>query len=246
MELFEYLAVAGVAFVNIDDPLIVKHAPESTRAISYGMTSTAKVSGTIATIDDLGRPTIRIENTDIRINSVGRHNASNALAAIAVGLEFGISLGAMKLALENLKLPGKRMEVIKQDNLVILNDTYNANPESTLAALQVLHTFPSPGKKVFVFGDMLELGRHARLEHAKIGKSLAKYNIDAFFAVGKMTAESVAAAQKTVAKLDARHFDSKQKLADALANLDVENATILVKGSRGMKMEEVVEVLLNR
>ncbi|MFQ5770065.1 MAG: glutamate ligase domain-containing protein, partial [bacterium] len=167
----------------------------------------------------------------------------NALVAVAVGLEFGVSLQEIKTALAHVKLPGKRMEVFKRDKILVLNDSYNANPDSTLAALEIVKQTTSPGKKIFVFGDMLELGDLAPAEHARIGKSLKNFGVDIFLAFGPQSAEAVRQAQNTSKNMIAKHFTDKNELISELKKNIKEHDLLLVKGSRGMKMEDVIEGL---
>lgn len=243
MELFHSLPSDGIAFVNVDDPMIAKHAPKLKKTITYGFKDEARVTARRLDPDDLGFPRMQVGDEIFTLNLFGDHNLKNALAAVAVGLEFGVSLAKMKSPLENVKVPGKRLEVIRHTNFLILNDSYNANPDSTLAALAIFRDMKITGKKIFVFGDMLELGESAAIEHRKIGESLNGFAVDLFFAFGQMAAETVRAAQKSGQLVVARHFSDKGELLAELKKQIVAGDALLVKGSRGMKMEEVVESL---
>ena len=246
MELFQYLTPNGTGFINLDDSLIVKHTPELKKSVTYGFRKEANVAAEKPGTDKHGFPVMQIGGMEIKINFMGHHNLINALAAIAVGTEFGLDAGKMKTALEKVKLPGKRMEVLKHNDMLILNDAYNANPDSTLAALETLHSIPASGRKIFIFGDMLELGEQAIAEHAKIGESLKNYGVNVFFAFGQLAFEAVQAATKTGKNLTAKHFEDKKVLIGELGELLKEDQIILVKGSRAMKMEEVVDALLKK
>ncbi|MFQ5824421.1 MAG: UDP-N-acetylmuramoyl-tripeptide--D-alanyl-D-alanine ligase [bacterium] len=243
MELFEYLHPNGIVFLNIDDPWIVKLAPKFVKCITYGFKDEAKVFGEFTGSDDLGHPSFKVQGKLIKINLFGQHHLYNALAAVTVGLEFGINLDSIKSALEDIKLPSKRMEVLRHKDIVILNDSYNANPDSTKAALKVLCQMTTPGKKIFVFGDMLELGKAAPAEHEKIGKSLKNFKVDAFLAYGPHSEAAVQEAQKLSKKIIAQHFTNKNDLITTLKELIQAGDILLVKGSRGMKMEEIIEKL---
>jgi UDP-N-acetylmuramoyl-tripeptide--D-alanyl-D-alanine ligase len=243
MELFNSLPADGVAFVNLDDPLIVKHSARLKSKVTFGFTDEAKVRGRRLEPDKFGFPRMEVESEIFTLNLLGNHNLLNALAAAAVGLEFGISLKKIKEALENVAVPGKRLEITRRNHILILNDSYNANPDSTLAALAILKEMNVTGKKIFVFGDMLELGEAAAAEHAKIGVALSGFGVDLFLAYGPLAAEAVAAAQKSKSKIFAQHFSDKQTLIAELKKSLSAGDALLVKGSRGMKMEEVVEAL---
>jgi UDP-N-acetylmuramoyl-tripeptide--D-alanyl-D-alanine ligase len=245
MELFHALPSDGKTFVNLDDPLIVKHTPKRKTNITFGFNKAARIKGKLLEPDKQGFPKMQVDGQIFRLNLMGRHNLSNALAAVAVGLEFGIGLKTMSTALENITLPSKRLEVSRRNHILILNDSYNANPDSTLAALAILRDAPITGKRIFVFGDMLELGEAGPAEHAHIGESLTHFRVDVFFAFGPLAAAAVTAAQKSGAKLIARHFSDKHELVAELKKILTDGDGLLVKGSRGMKMEEVLEGLFN-
>jgi UDP-N-acetylmuramoyl-tripeptide--D-alanyl-D-alanine ligase len=243
MELFEYISPDGTAFLNIDDPWIVKLAPKFKKYVTYGFKDEAKVFGQFIGNDDMGQPSFKVQGVTIKVNLIGQHNLYNALAGVAVGLEFGISLNKIKAALENVKLPSKRMEVLRRKDIVVLNDSYNANPDSTKAALEVLSQMSTTGKRIFVFGDMLELGKAADAEHAKIGRSLKDSKVDVFLAYGPHSETAVHQAIKSAKKVTAQHFADKNKLISVLKGFIAAGDIVLVKGSRGMKMEEIIDAL---
>ncbi len=244
MELFQFLAdTGGTAFVNADDPVLNNHLPRLSKKITYGFQSEADVRGAFLGLDAAGRPSIEVNGQELKINLVGAHNCSNALAAVAVGLEFGVTLSQMRDALLEVRLPGKRMEVIRARTCTILNDTYNANPESTIAALETLCTMPCDGKRVAVLGDMLELGSRAPDLHANVGEHAAKLGVQLLYGFGPLSQHTVKAAGRAAAGIEARHFKDKAKLIHALKDAIGKDDVVLVKGSRGMKMEDVVEAL---
>lgn len=243
MELFEYLRHNGWVFVNLDDAMIAKKSAGFTRRTTYGFTEAADVSAQNLGLNAAGQPTLRIEDTEITLNQVGQHNLSNALAAIAIGLKFGVSIRQCKVALESVRLPSKRMQLTRQHGVTILNDCYNANPESTLAALQTLAALPGRGRRIAVLGDMLELGARGQAKHEEIGSRLPEFGVSALFAHGPLSRHTVEACRKAAPAITAEHFKDKLKLAEALQDMIAPDDIILVKGSRGMKMEEVLEAL---
>jgi len=245
-ELFESMRGHGTAFVNADDALIESHLPPMRRVVRYGFQKPGDVVGELLGLDARGCPTIRVRDLTIRIPLPGRHSRYTALAAITVGLEFGVTLAEMKEVIENFTSPSKRMEVIERDAFTLLDDSYNSNPDSAKAALEVLVEIGKTqrGRKIAVLGDMLELGERAPTEHARLGEIAAALGVEVLFAFGpngKLTVE--AARGKGLS--EARHFESKDQLATTLANTLQEGDVVLVKGSRAMKMEEVVQKLSN-
>ncbi len=241
-ELFDFLEKDGLIFANIDDPLIRRRTQGTDRCFRYGF-SGGDIEVKEVGVDDNGYPMMQVGGETITPNLVGRHNLSNALAAVAVGMHFGLTLKEIKQALENLNIPSKRLQVVKRGKCTILNDSYNANPESTIAALSALSQFPAKGKRILVLGDMLELGPKAGHEHAKIGKSLGDYDIAIFYGHGPFALQAVDACKAAHPKIVARHFTDKKELANALREVLAQNDIMLLKGSRGMQMEDILVAL---
>jgi UDP-N-acetylmuramoyl-tripeptide--D-alanyl-D-alanine ligase len=193
--------------------------------------------------DALGCPKFLVStgemSEEIALKISGRHNIQNALAAIAIGLNFGVPLSRIKEALERFEInPAlKRMSVCVENDVVLMNDTYNANPESMRAGLNALKAIRNKGRKIAVLGDMLELGALSAQEHEELGKFIATLNLDMLLCYGNDMKKTVEAASATVKK----HFDSKSDLAKSLMESIVAGDAVLFKGSRGMKMETVFE-----
>jgi UDP-N-acetylmuramoyl-tripeptide--D-alanyl-D-alanine ligase len=127
------------------------------------------------------------------------------------------------------------MEVIKRNDITILNDTYNANPDSVLAALKTLQSMKIEGKKIVVFADMLELGEKAENEHAKIGLAVSDLEFEYLLTFGPLSRFTHEASKLAFAE----HFETKDALIASLMSQITPGDAVLVKGSRGMNMEEV-------
>lgn len=238
MELFDYLQPKGHIFANMDDPNIAKHKTYYAYKCTYAFDTPAILQAQRVNINANGQPAFRVNGIVIRLNLAGTHNLSNALASVAVGLEFGVSLPQIKEALEHVSLPGKRMELLKIHGITILNDAYNANPESTLAALETVKNMAISGHKWLALGDMLELGEKADAKHAEIGSILGDYGITALFTYGPLSRSASEAAT-----VKARHFEDKQMMSSALREELSAGDLLLVKGSRGMQMEDIITYL---
>jgi UDP-N-acetylmuramoyl-tripeptide--D-alanyl-D-alanine ligase len=236
-ELFDYLAPDKHAFVNIDDRWIVSYSGRLKQKTTFGFSKDADIVGESLPGDDNGFPALRVEGVEIRLNVAGKHNLSNALAAVAVGREYGVALSDIRDALGNLIVPGKRMELIRKHGILILNDCYNANPDSMLAALETLAWLSVPGRKIAVLGDMLELGKVAGEEHARIGEAIAGLPVDVVFSFGELSQEFAAKSNNP----ENRHFSDKKELVATLRESVRQGDAVLVKGSRGMKMEDIVQ-----
>ena len=242
-ELFEYLHRRdGIVFLNADDPKLKTVLPSGTKAISYGLHNAAQVQGKIAGVDENGCVTLTWKNERMTLAIPGMHNAINALAAIAVGEFFGIAPEQIRTALAGTLPAAKRMQVFKRGTVTIINDAYNANPESMSAALQFLATLPLPsgGHRLAVLGDMLELGEAAPAAHAEIGALISQLPIDAVFAYGPHMLHLVQAIGTTKW---AEHFENKKGLSEEVRRSVRPGDVILLKGSRSMAMEEVLELL---
>jgi len=242
-ELFEYLRHRdGVAFLNADDPKVKTVLPSGTKAITYGLNHPAQVQGKIAGMDENGCVTLAWKNQNIPLAIPGAHNAINALAAIAVGEYGGMAPEKIRAALAGTLPLAKRMQIIKRGAVTIINDAYNANPESMAAALEFLATLPihGSGHRLAVLGDMLELGETAPAAHEEIGALVRRLPIHAVFAYGPHMKHLVQAIGETKW---AEHFEGKTRLSEEVSRSIRPGDVILLKGSRGMAMEEVVEHL---
>lgn len=246
-ELFEYLnKTDGSAFVFADDALVEEKSSVMTNRTRYGIeTADVTVRATLLESDALGCPKFRITtglggetDIEVQLSISGKHNAANALAAATVGLNFGVPAEKIKAALERYqpKANSKRMEVLLIGGMTILNDCYNANPDSMKAALTTLAELKTSGKKIAVLGDMFELGAASEDAHRDIGKFASGLKIDALFTTG----EAMKAAYSISAVKRKEHFAEKEKLAEALSRVAKTGDAILIKGSRGMKMETIV------
>lgn len=163
----------------------------------------------------------------IKLPIPGEHNIYNALAAIAVAKILNVKKSIIKKGLESFKPSSKRMEIINRtDWITIINDTYNANPQSMAAALRTLALIE--GRKIAVLGDMLELGKAARSAHRRILKLANELKIDKIYLFGKLWPNS---------------YISKALLIKDLKKIIRPRDIILVKGSRAVKMEEVVKAI---
>jgi UDP-N-acetylmuramoyl-tripeptide--D-alanyl-D-alanine ligase len=239
----------SVGFVNLDDPRVVRVAGGVRQRVSYGVESRrAEIRGTVLSVDSAGCAQLLLavrgksRRVTVGLRIPGAHNAINAVAAAAVGVEFGVPLAEAGKALASFTPASKRMEVVRVDGITILNDTYNANPDSTIAALQTLAAATVRGKRIAVLADMLELGPDSPRHHARVGREAGRLGIDHLLTFGDRAREiGTASRLKT-----ALHYEQKNMLSEYLAELAGPGDTVLVKGSRGMKMEDVVTFLVER
>ena len=169
----------------------------------------------------------------------GRHNVANALAAAAGCLALGASLASVKAGLEQMSPVKGRFCVQRWGGLTLVDDTYNASVESVLAGIDALTAMG--GYKVLVFGDMKELGEESAAQHARVGHHAREQGLDAVLAVGEQSRHTADAAA-------GRHFDNKASLFEVLAQMinTHQEISILVKGARGSRMEDIVKMVVDR
>ena len=179
----------------------------------------------------------------IKLPLPGKHNIYDALAAAAAACALGIKPEYIKKGLEHFKLSSKRLNIIRVKNIRIIDDTYNANPDSMSASLIALKNYPP--RRIAVLGDMLELGKSAKSSHENIGKLAAELKIDELISVGKL-AKYIAESARSKGLKNIHAARSNTDAVKILKRTVRPNDTILIKGSRGMKMETIVEGLTKR
>ncbi|NLD50553.1 MAG: UDP-N-acetylmuramoyl-tripeptide--D-alanyl-D-alanine ligase, partial [Clostridiaceae bacterium] len=191
---------------------------------------------------------ITICNKDYRVNIPvpGVHNVYNALAGIAAGRELGIPIEKIIQGIEEFT-PGKmRLNIINHNGIKIINDAYNASPQSMEAAINVLKDVVTSGRSIAVLGDMLELGEMSMDSHRHVGRFAVAKGIDYILTVGDNGENIAHGAIEAGAEADkVISFKDNTEAAEFLINFIKPGDVLLVKGSRGMKMEEVVNILTN-
>lgn len=243
-EIFQGLDAAGVAIINRDDPYADYWVDLNAgrRVVDFGLDQPAAVSGRVldATASRFQLTTAAGE-VEIRLPVPGRHNIRNALAAAAAALVVGATLDEVCQGLEGLQGVSGRLQRLRgrQDGVVVIHDAYNANPASLTAALQTVSG--EPGHKWLVLGDMRELGPSADTLHAKSGQDARTAGFERLYALGEHSRAAVDAFGA-----GGEHFATIETLI-AVLDRDLQNkgeaSVILVKGSRGMRMERVVTAL---
>lgn len=246
-ELLDCLGPSGTAVLNADDELVMGQRRRMRgRIVTFGLKGEADVRGTGVRITASGGIAFETDDgLDIALHTPGRSMVYNALAAIAVGREFGIPRERMRAALGEFQAQPMRMEMRAMNGLRIINDAYNANPVSMRGAVQTLMDIPCSGKRIAVLGDMLELGDWARQAHQDIGKVVGESGVDYLFALGDLAhfvaQEAVAAG---MAQERVQRCENRDEVVDRLREIGRSGDLILVKGSRKMGLEEIVEGLL--
>ena len=247
-DLYRALPPNGVAYLNADEPLLRGVPRRSLSVLRFGMARHADVRIAELELDGNGRPRVRLfaprfvkGAIEISMRVAGGHVAWMAAAALAVGFSFGCELDAMRRAIASFTGEQGRLQVRTVGGVRIIDDTYNANPDSVIAALETLAAMQTEGRRIAVLGDMLELGAVSRAEHRAVGEALQQLDIPYVFTLGSH-ARSLSAAAAARGRTT-QHFTDTAALQRALVSIADTGDTILVKGSRGMRMDEVVAAL---
>ena len=238
-EILEGLDADGVAVLNRDDPAFAvwQRRAGTRRVLSFALHAPADFVARDLQRDARGCPAFTLAGpsgeTRVQLNLLGEHNVANALAAAAAAHALGVGLAAIRTGLESLQpVKGRAVAQLAPSGMRVIDDSYNANPASMRAAVDILAGFS--GRTVLVLGDMGELGAWAEQGHREVGE-YARGKVAALYAVGAQMAHAVAAFGP-----GARHFASQAELIAALAAEQSPETTLLIKGSRSAAMENVV------
>ena len=245
-ELFDYLKEKeGIIFINHDDRFIKNYSKgiKHEKKFSYSYMYNTDVKGRSKGFNKNYEPEIEVscgeKKFKTHISTFGKHSVYNGLAAAAAGLYFKVSMRGIKKALQNFTpSSSKRMEILKVKGMTIINDTYNSNPESVKMGIDTMMEFRTKGRKYAVLSDMLELGKASRKEHSDIGKYAEVSGLENLYTFGKESYYTFYNAKKVKNNF---YFENKEDMTEMLRKNLKKDDIIYVKGSRGMKMEEVVK-----
>jgi UDP-N-acetylmuramoyl-tripeptide--D-alanyl-D-alanine ligase len=245
-ELLGNLRPGGTAVLNADDRHIETFRQKwGGRTLTFGIENKADVSASDIRQDkDFTDCTLAVCGAEVkvRLRAVGRHNVYNALAAAAGAIAVGMSRDAVKYGLDDFAPTSMRSELKLVQGRTVLADCYNANPGSMKAALDTLITLRTGSKSVAVLGDMLELGDAGDEAHKEIGRAAARLGVDVLIAVGTLSKRMLEGAHEAgMPKNRLFAAGSHAEAADLLRKHSKNGDAVLIKGSRGMKMEKILE-----
>ncbi|MDQ0944141.1 UDP-N-acetylmuramoyl-tripeptide--D-alanyl-D-alanine ligase [Streptomyces sp. V1I1] len=252
-EIVECLPKDGVAVLNADDPLVRAMATRTkARVVLFGEAADADVRAENVRLTQLGQPSFTLQTptgcSDVTMRLYGEHHVSNALAAAAVAHELGMSVDEIALALSEAgTLSRWRMEVTERpDGVTIVNDAYNANPESMRAALRALAAMGKGRRTWAVLGQMAELGDEALAEHDAVGRLAVRLNVSKLVAVGGREASwlQLGAYNEGSWGEESVHVSDAQAAVDLLRSELRPGDVVLVKASRSVGLERVAQALL--
>jgi UDP-N-acetylmuramoyl-tripeptide--D-alanyl-D-alanine ligase len=244
LELVDALPSTGVAFLNADDPYLSQFGREFPGRVVYFGASPCADPQIIEVAEDIAGLHVQYRAGEregqLTLSLLGAHNASNVMAGLAVALEAGVELDAAIAALETLAAGDKRGQVIEIKGATILNDSYNSNPEALRSMIRTLASRPAE-RRILVAGEMLEQGEHGPALHAECGRAAAEAGLDLVAGVqGNAEHLAAAACKGGVASL----FLPDAEAAGRWLKLNLRKGdVVLVKGSRGVHLERVIEAL---
>lgn len=245
-ELLKSLGPDGVAFLNADDPLVLQLAGKLNRSVvTFGTSEVADVRATNVTM--VGNELqLEVNGVAYQVPVFGRHHVTNVLAAIAVGLEVGVSPEQIQVGLANYTPQPGRCVASQVGSMTVIDDTYNSSPASVAGAIKALAEFENCNRRAIVLSDMLDLGEQSPMLHYGVGAALASSTLDHVLVTGEFAADVVEGFITS-----GGHIGRISQFADltSLCNmldiiLDAGDA-VLVKGSRATRMELVVQFLQN-
>ncbi len=249
-ELIEGMKPDGTAILNADDERVLAMRDlHKGKTITFGIENAADVSASAIEMKRFGETTFILhlpdEKAEVKFALSGKHNVLNALAASAVGFNFGMSAREIADALSTIKPPSQRGEVLHfKDNFTVINDSYNSNPAALLGMVETLIDGGAGARrKIVVAGEMLELGENEREIHFETGRKLAASGIDFLIGVRGLAKDLIEGANGIAEK---RFYENSNEAGEFLANKIKAGDLVLVKGSRGVRTEKVIEKLLEK
>lgn len=236
----------GILFLNGDDEMLVDaHKNLKVKTFYYGTSSWC----------DYKALNIRVENNrtlydyvhndkriEIELNVLGRHNVSNSLVAMAIADLMNYDLDEVKKSFS--EFTGQRQKIITSPGkYTIIDDTYNASPDSMKASIDVLCDINTEGKRVAVLGDMFELGENARKYHIELGEYISSKKIDELIVIGDLSQNIMEAVKRTQSNIKCYTFNEKEEIALYIMAILKPEDVVLIKGSNGMKLNEIVNLI---
>ena len=245
LEILDGMEKGSTLILNGDDELLSKYKNEEYKVVFFGIDN-EKASYTAKNIkfeDEYTSYTLCSNQGEfeIKLPAFGKHGVLNSLAAFSVISELGLDISDYKDGLENFLSTGMREKHVKIGDIMFIEDCYNASPDSVRAAINTLNSKKNH-RKIFVFGDMLELGQMSKQAHIDVGIQAAKMDIDMVLCLGVYSELTARSAKENGVKI-AKSFDSKTKLAEYLYDNLQSGDVVTFKASRGIKLEQVAKMV---
>ena len=239
-EMLDFMPDDGTVFLNADDDLLAKLDCRQNKVL-YGTKDNADVKAENILSDSLSGLSCDIVSGDrripVKVPSYGSHMVYAALEGAAVGLAMGLSNAQIAAGIAAYETVGRRANVCDTGFITLVDDCYNANPDSVMCAVDSLKSVD--GRKVCILGDMLEMGENKAELHAKVGKYASDNGVDMLLTVGELSKNTCTAAEE----ISSLHFDTNAQLISRLPELIEKGDTVLVKASHSMKFDEISDAL---
>ena len=245
VQLFNHLKEGGSVFVNSDDTLLKSIKKNYKSKVTFGFKGKVDIKGNLKTINGINE--IEISGAGkpfkVKVPLSGEANLKNYLSAAAIGIKCGLTKKDIIQQTNSLApIKGRLVERVFNE-YTIIDDTYNSNPESVKSAVKFLKDYKQRNRKILIIGDMLELGQRSDEFHKAIAKEIESAKIDELYTVGNKSKLINNGAKRIKIK---KHFSKRASLINYLNEIKLSDSVILFKGSRGMKMEEFLNILANR
>lgn len=231
----------GVLYIDGDEPLLAGlHNRSNVVAVGFNENNDLHIenyqmNSTFSTFE--------VETNLYQLNMLGKHNAKNAVFALGIAQRLEVPKEKIETALINLELTGMRFESVKgKNNATIINDAYNASPTSMKASIEIVKQMNSYQKKVLILGDMFEMGDQSLPLHRSVAEVITS-DIDVVYTIGKDSKVISDEVLQSVPAVEAKHFTQKEELIEQIIPVLDNQTVVLLKASRGMKLESIVEVL---
>ena len=226
----------GIAFVNMADDRVAK-MEISGESVTFGLTPDCDFPADIHQEND-GSLTLILDAHDIPTGSQNLSFIKNSIAVTAMAITLDVDWKDVIERIQSFSPPSGRCQVKQFEDVTVIDDTYNANLISSLAALDYLKAFAGNGRRIFVFGDMFELGPTSHEQHRQVGEKCTELELDGVFTLGENTVYTDSVINSGI---DHQHFESHDAMIDSLKEMVHSGDKILFKGSRGMAMEKVIK-----
>ncbi len=238
----------GKIFLNYDEPFLKNLYNKFNNCTTYGFNNNVDVEGKILNYTDDGRPVIEIKYKNKKMKNTlpvyGEQSAKNYLAAVSIAANLGLTKEQIKEGTQKIRTSDGRLNVNLCNNILLIDDTYNASPDSTKAAIELVARIKTYERKVLILGDMFELGKDKIKLHRSLSSIIIKSGIDELYTIG--TGMKALHEKLISKKLITKHFRTRKSLQKFINNYNPQNTVILVKGSRGMRMEEFANAILSK
>ncbi|MBA2174267.1 UDP-N-acetylmuramoyl-tripeptide--D-alanyl-D-alanine ligase [Halobacillus locisalis] len=233
----------GSCIIDGDEPLLQK-AKEKEYSISCGFGESCAYVAVVQQLTD-EETVFKVNGELYKLPMAGRHNVKNASYVIALAQKLGLTKEQIQQGFLEIEVSGMRFEKhTGKEGALIINDAYNASPTSMKAVIEIIRHLTSKSKKVLVLGDMFELGEHSEQLHASVAEAINE-DIDVIYTIGEHSRAISDAVKAKALGIETKHFTEKESLSHQIQSILTEETVVLIKASRGMKLEELLDELVN-